>query len=80
MVVCRNECGNQNKIWQNLDGNGAVDGDVDVRGRMTGHEGRMSWGSGSGSVHELEELRVEEANSGQNEILWMEIGEKMGES
>ena len=36
---------------------------------------------GSGSVDELDELRVEEANSGQiREILWMEIGEKMGES
>ena len=47
-----------------------MDGNDVVRGRMSGYEGRMSGGRagcpGSGSVDELEELRVEEQNSGQN--------------
>ena len=53
-----------------------VDGDVAVRGRMSRLEGRMSGVAGCpgvragcpgfGSEDELEELRVEEANSGQN--------------
>ena len=52
------------------------DGSDAVRGRMSGIEGRMSGVAGcpgcragcpgSGSVDELDELRVERSNSGQN--------------
>ena len=45
-----------------------------------GCPGVMARCPGSGSVDELEEHRVERSNRGKmRKILWMEIGEKVGE-
>ena len=63
-----------------------MDGSDAVRGRMSGLVGRMSGGQagcpGSGSVDELEELRVERSNPGQNsddfvDENWGKDGEKL---
>ena len=67
------------EIWME---NGAVDGDVAARGRMSGLDGRMSGLSGRMSGLWIRTNSVwKVANPGKiRRNLWMEIGEKWMES
>ena len=71
--------GTGTKFGEKWTENGAVDGDVAARGRMSGWKAGCPGAGcpGSGSGDERDEHRVERSNPGEiRRNLWMEIGGK----